>query len=127
MKDLRRLAGSEPSFPRVVFVFMGDADAGHSFLEPLWPDAEGIADPDKLLYGAFDVERGGMSEMFGPRAVACGIRATVKGNFIGRKHGDPWTLPTFVLAQGDRVMWRHDGEHAGDHPQWSEVLDRVNA
>ena len=127
MKDLRRLAGSEPRFPRVVFVIMGDTEAGHSFLQPLWPDAKGVADPDKLLYASFGVERGGMAEMFGPRAVACGIRATVKGNFIGRKHGDPWTLPTFVLAEGIRVLWRHDGEHAGDHPRWSEVLDRVSA
>lgn len=125
MKDLRRVAGSDPRFPKVIFVYMGDTDEGAGFLEPLWPDASGIADPDKQLYDAFGVDRGGMAEMFGPRAVACGIRATMKGNFIGKKKGDPWTLPTFALVDGDRVVWRHDGEHAGDHPEWDEILERA--
>ena len=127
MNDLRRIAGSDPSFPRVVFVFMAPADDGADFLRSLWPDAEGIADPQKALYDAFGVERGGAAEMFGPGAVACGVRATMKGNFIGRKQGDPWTLPSFVLVEGERAIWRHDGAHAGDHPRWADVQRRVQA
>ena len=102
---------------------MGDTDAGAAFLEPLWPGAPAISDPEKRLYEAFDVGRGGMIEMFGPGAVACGVRAALKGNFIGPKHGDPWTLPTFVLVNGDRVLWRHDGVHAGDPANFDLVLN----
>ncbi len=105
---------------------MGSPDEGSSFLDPLWPGATGIADPDKRLYDAFGVARGGIAEMFGPGAIACGIRATAKGNRIGRKKGDPWTLPTFLLVSGEQVLWRHDGKHAGDHPAWSEIMDRVD-
>lgn len=104
---------------------MGEAEEGADFLESLWPGARGIADPDNHLYDTFQVGRGGLKEMFGPGAVACGIRATLKGNSIGRKHGDPWTLPVFVLMDGNSVVWRHDGAHAGDHPQWSEIMDRA--
>ncbi len=104
---------------------MGTPEEGASFLESLWPDARGVADPEKRLYEAFDVARGGAVEMFGPGAISCGIKATMKGNFIGRKKGDPWTLPTFVLVEGERVVWRHDGRHAGDHPEWTEIAPRV--
>ena len=53
---------------------MDDEHGGEAFRGSLWPDARGIADPDKRLYDAFDVGRGGMAEMFGPGAIACGIR-----------------------------------------------------
>jgi hypothetical protein len=125
VKDLRRIAVSDPHFPPPVFIFMGEVDAGSAFLDRLWPVARGIADPQKRLYDAFGVERGGVKEMFGPGAFVCGVRAAAKGNFVGRKHGDPWTLPSFVLVDGDEILWRHDGAHAGDHPAWSEVLEQV--
>ena len=106
---------------------MGTNSEGRAFLDGYWPGARGIADPGKRLYEAFEVERGGLAEMFGPRTVACGIRATLKGNAIGRKHGDPWTLPAFILAEGDRILWRHDGAHAGDHPDWNDLSERATA
>ncbi len=104
---------------------MGDVAQGAEFLDGLWPGTRGIADPEKRLYDAFGVARGGVKEMFGPGAFACGVRAAAKGNFIGRKQGDPWTLPSFVLVDDDHIVWRHDGDHAGDHPRWGEILDRV--
>jgi hypothetical protein len=127
VKDLRRVAGSDPRFPQPLFVFVSEADPGAAFLDSTWPGARGIADPAMRLYDAFDVGRGGIAEMFGPTAFVCGIRATLKGNFIGRKSGDPWTLPAVVLADGGRVLWRHDGAHAGDHPDWFEILEQVTA
>jgi len=102
---------------------MAEPDIGASFLRSLWPEAMGVADPGQRLYDAFDVGRVGISEMSGPSSVACGIRATVKGNFIGRKHGDPWTLPAFVLVDGDQILWRH----AGDHPRWAAILERARS
>jgi hypothetical protein len=110
-----------------VFVFMGEPDEGAAFLEPMWPGAAGIADPQKALFEAFGIARGGLKEMFGPRAAACGLRAAAKGNFIGRKQGDPWTLPAFVLVEGGRVRWRFDGEHAGHHPDWDLIPRREAA
>ena len=100
---------------------MGTEEEGRAFIDARWPGASAIADPNKALFDAFGVERGGMAEMFGSGAIACGIRAAAKGNFIGARHSDPWTLPSFVLADGDQVTWRHDGSHAGDHPNWDAV------
>lgn len=125
VKDLRHQARTDPSFPRVVFVYQGTPEDGASFFghDRLWPDAEAVADLPKHLYDAFGVERGGVREMFGARSFACGLRAAVKGNGIGRKVGDGWTLPTVVALRDGQVRWRHHGEHAGDHPRWSDVPD----
>ena len=79
-------------------------------------DVVAIEDPDAELYRAFAVRRGGMRAMFGLRAWRRGISAFVRGNRIGRKVGDGWTLPTIVAIDDGHMIWRHDGAHAGDHP-----------
>jgi hypothetical protein len=28
-------------------------------------------------------------------------------------------------VSGNRVLWRHDGNHAGDHPDWTEITHAV--
>ncbi len=95
------------------------------FFDRLDPDAVAIADPDAVLYRAFGVERGGWSAMFGLRSWVAGIRATLQRNRIGRKIGDPWTLP-LVLAVVDRaIVWEHRGRHAGDHPDVEAIGELV--
>ncbi|MEM9562865.1 MAG: hypothetical protein AAGA93_09625 [Actinomycetota bacterium] len=99
-----------------MFVYQGTVDQGPQFFGRLDPEAVAIADPDAELYRAVGVERGGWREMFGLRSWIAGIRATLQGHRIGRKIGDPWTLP-LVLGIVDRaVVWEHRGTHAGDHP-----------
>ena len=91
------------------------------FFEQTLPDARGIADPDKVLYDAFAVERGGFREMFGVGPWIAGLRAVAKGHFIGRKLGDPWTLPTIVAIRNESVVWEFVGRHAGDHPDLDDL------
>ncbi|MEM9204298.1 MAG: hypothetical protein AAGC53_21870 [Actinomycetota bacterium] len=80
------------------------------------PDVVAIEDPDAQLYRAFEIRRGGWREMFGLRAWRRGVVSFLKGNRIGRKVGDGWTLPTIVGIRDGSIVWRHDGGHAGDHP-----------
>ncbi len=126
MSDLRRAAVSDPAFPKPVFVFMGTPDEGRAFLDAHWPGASGIADPDKALYGAFSVPRGGWREMFGLGSWIAGLRATFKGKLIGRRHGDPWTLPVLAVVDGTDVVWQHVGTHAGDHPRLDDIPRSVS-
>ena len=112
---------SDPTFPPVIHVFMGDPEQGEAFLDAHTParwrgTARGIADPDQVLYRAFAVPRGGWREMFGLRTWIAGLRATSRGKLIGAKVGDGWTLPAWVVIDGDRVTWRWVGTHAGDRP-----------
>jgi hypothetical protein len=101
-------------------------DIGQSFLDQHSAPAArgtavGIADPDQVLHRAFEVPRGGWREMFGLRSWVAGARATMRGKFIGAKVGDGWTLPVWTVIDGDRVLWRWDGTHAGDRPDLADI------
>jgi hypothetical protein len=114
------------SIPRPVFVFMAPADQGEAFLDAhVVPAARGtvrgIADPDQVLHRAFEVPRGGWREMFGPRSWIAGARVTLRGKFIGAKVGNGWTLPVWTVVDGDQVLWRWVGSHAGDRPDLTDI------
>ena len=101
-------------------------DAGQTFLDQhSAPEAQGtalgIADPGQVLHRAFAVPRGGWREMFGLRSWVAGARATLRGKFIGAKVGDGWTLPVWTVIDGDSVLWRWVGTHAGDRPDLADV------
>lgn len=100
----------------MVYVYQGTEAQAPRFFSELDPEAVAIADPDAELYRAFGVERGGWRAMFGVRSWLAGIRATLGGHRIGRKIGDPWTLPLVVAVSDGRITWEHRGTFAGDHP-----------
>lgn len=126
VKDLREIAEKHPSYPPVLFFYQGSVEEGQAFFRRLWAEARAVADPDKRFYDALGIQRGGMREMFGPEVFACGMRAAAKGHFIGQPVGDPWVMPGLFLvdAQG-AVVWSHDFRHAGDHPDFLSIADRL--
>jgi hypothetical protein len=114
-------ARAAATLPKVVFVYQGMPEQGAAWFPP---GTAAIADLDKVLYDAFEVERGGMREMFGTVGVwTCGVRAALKGNMIGRPIGDPWTLPLIVALRDGDVVWEHRGTHAGDMPSPSQLAE----
>ncbi len=86
-----------------------------------------IPDPAGELFASFGIERGGLREMYGLRAWGRGIQAAMQGHFIGRKVGDPWTLPTILAVRDGRIVWQHRGEHAGDHPDVRSIPMLISA
>jgi hypothetical protein len=122
MQELRELSDTTPS--RIVLVHQGTEEEFDAVLRPLWPDAEAVSDPDGELYRRWNVERGGLREMFGLRSWLAGVPAFLRGNRIGWKgKADGWTLPTIVRLRSGQVVWEHRGTHAGDHPD----LDALRA
>lgn len=81
-----------------------------------------MSDPEKVLYHAFGLERGSVFELFGPSVWGAGLRAAMKGNFVGMPVGDPFQMPGLFLLRGERVEWRHDFDHAGDLPDFRLLL-----
>lgn len=121
------IAETDPDYPRVVFIHQGLL-ADHATWFPVDdPNVVAIEDPEAELYRAFAVRRGGMREMFGLRAWRRGLAAFSRGHVIGRKIGDGWTLPTIVVIEARHVIWRHDGEHAGDHPDVATIPRAMRA
>lgn len=119
VKDLRQAALRDNMYPPVLFFHLGTTAQGDQFFAPLWPEARAIADPERRFYDAFGVKQGSVGQMLGPATIACGIRATVKGNFSRKPIGDPWTMPGLFLLRGTEVVWRHVFANAGDHPDWA--------
>lgn len=123
--DLRKLTGEDPTFPRPLLFFQGTVEQGREFFAERWPEVRAVADLPKQFYEGMGLTRGSVRQMFGPRAWACGFRALSKGHFVGVKViGDPWLLPGAFLVRERRVIWKHDFEHAGDHPDWKSVPRR---
>lgn len=114
-------AAAGPDYPEVVFVYQGEPWQAAEWFGDLPDGQRAVADLPRHLYEAFGVERGGMKEMFGPRAFACGVRATRKGHRIGRKVGDPWTLPLLVGVRDRAVVWEYRGRFAGDGPDPADI------
>lgn len=73
------------------------------------------------------LRRANFGQLFGPSAVACSLRAAAKGHGVGRIVGDALQMPGLFYVAGERVLWRHDFAHAGDHPDFErlpEILPR---
>ncbi|MEM9893840.1 MAG: hypothetical protein AAF962_23550 [Actinomycetota bacterium] len=108
-----------------MFVYQGTEAQAPTFFDRLDPDAVAIADPEAELYRAFRVERGGWRAMFGLRSWLAGINATLGGHRIGRKIGDPWTMPLVIAVRDRQVIWEHRGTFAGDHPDVEAIPARL--
>ncbi len=100
---------------------MGTVDEGERFFDGLWKEARAVSDPDKKFYEAFGRGRGGVLDLFGPSVWLRGIGAAIKGHGVGLPVGDPLVMPGSYLVQDDRVLWSHDAQHAGDHPDYEKL------
>ena len=83
-----------------------------------------LVDPDRRAYEAAGTKRATVSELFGPRVLARGARATVSERvFQGRRQGDVAQLGgVLVIAPDGAVVYAHMSESAGDVPPNEELL-----
>jgi hypothetical protein len=83
--------------------------------------ASWIADPDRVLYRALELERGTFLQLFGPRVWVAGLRAALRGHGIGRLEGDGFQMPgAFVIHRG-RVVRSYRHATAADRPNFAEL------
>ena len=116
VRDLRAAQNLDPEYPNILFFFQESVEAGQTFFNQFWPRAKGISDPDLYFYTEFGIPAAGLLEVAGPRALLATIRATVKGNMIGWPNGNMWQMPGYFIVSGDKILWSHDCQHAGDRP-----------
>jgi AhpC/TSA antioxidant enzyme len=118
--DLQRLRTAiEATGVKLVLVHMGMPGEGEALLERYHlRGVDAIADPLRELYQAFDLHQGSFVQLFGPRTIARGMMATLKGHVNGWLEGDALQLPgAFVVSQG-HVLRAYRHTHAGDHPDY---------
>ncbi len=123
--ELRRETESTPDFPPLLFFFQGGTTEGRAFLRRDWPSVRAVADAGLRFYEAFGVERMGWLGLLRPGLWQAEGRAKAKGFSQGERSGDIWRLPGVFLVRGDRILWTHEFQHAGDLPDFGAVAARV--
>ena len=112
MDVLRELVG-QGSFPPVVLVHLATVEQAEAFFATRWPEARAIADPEKRLYQAFDIGRGGLWQLLGPKALRAGLSGLGQGYGVGIPTGDVWMMSARFLVAGSRILWEDRHAHAG--------------
>jgi len=120
LADLTRLRGAiEDTGVRLVLVHMGMPDESDGILTRYQlVGVDAVSDPLRELYQAFDLHQGTFVQLFGARAMARGVTATLKGHVMGWLEGDALQMPgAFVVSHGAILRaFRHDS--AGDRPDY---------
>ena len=121
MDLLRRASEADASYPAVLLISLASVEANAAFFAERWPEARVVSDPDKVLYAAFGRETARLAQMLGPRVVLRALLLLFRGYGAGKPQGDPAMMPgTFVLRGAD-VLFAHDPEHVGDHPDFATL------
>lgn len=128
VRDIRSATQSIAGYPSPLFFGLGNCDETRDYLAGTWPEARVICDPSHALFDAFELGKAGVLQMFGPSVWACALRASFKGNTLGKFVGDPWMMPgLFVVDRSNAIRFEHEFRHQGDHPDWSTIPERLTS
>lgn len=114
----------------LVIVGNGQPEHARWFIEDFGVQTPVYTNPDRALYDAVGAARGiRLSRL--PQLAWSALRAMRRGHRQTQTMGDARQLGgTFVIAPGDRVVYRYLSRDAGDHPRREapvEALERFQA
>ena len=96
--------------------------AGHEFPFVLLPD------PDRKLYSAYGVAKGGFAAMLAPCVIADVIRAWRAGHKHGKYEGTETQVPAdFVVGRDGLVRYARYGRHVADSTPIADLLRAVQS
>jgi hypothetical protein len=99
-----------------------DASAAGLFAKHALGDVARVADADKRLYGALELARGTIGQLFGPRLWVRGLVAGVLGGHgIGGLRGDGFQMSGAFLIRDGRVVRAFRHQDAGDRPDYCAI------
>lgn len=116
----------EASGTSIALVHMVSNDEAGRFFQPYGlDDVPRFSDPERRLYEAFELQRGNLWQIIGPRVVWRGMKAFFSGHGAGRIRGDVAQLPgTFVVHHG-QIVQAFRGKTAADRPEYAEMACAV--
>lgn len=88
--------------------------------------ASWVADPDRLLYRALELQRGTFLQLFGPRVWVSGLLVAAKGHGIGKLDGDGFQMPGGFIVHRGRVVRAYRHKTAADRPNLMEFACPIN-
>jgi len=109
---------------RIVLVHMEEEGRAQELLNKMGlSDIPHISDPENILYKKFQLRRGGMFQIFGPKVWWRGILAgVVKGYGVGRESGDLFQMPGVFLLSKGRVIRQYIHKSAADRPDYGQLV-----
>jgi len=111
---------------RIAAVGLGEPKHAQRYCGSLAPSLACYANKTKEAYRAFGLERGSPLQLMGPGVLAAGARAVARGHTQGEPTGDTLMLGgVFIIDQQGVVRYAHYDAHAGDHPEFAEILRAV--
>lgn len=117
----RQRAEIEARGARLALVHMGaDAKtAADHFARFGLGDVSHFGDPDRALYRAFDLKRGTLGQLFGPRVWLRGFHAgVIDRHLVGKLVGDGFQMPGAFLLRDGRVVRSFRHADAADRPDY---------
>jgi hypothetical protein len=111
----------------IAFVGNGTARAATWFQKKFAADSTVLTDPDLVSYKAIGA-RSGMLSTLGPSAWGAGLRAFRSGARQSTTKGHAYQQGGLVvMAPGNRVLYKHISQAAGDHAPVADVLAALEA
>ena len=109
-------------------VFMYRPQPTRNFCRQRGVELECLGDPERDLYGAVGLERGGLKELYSPKVAIRAIGAARRGALPGQPEGDRSQMPgTFVVGRDGRVAYAHYNADQSDNPEMDEVIEAVRS
>lgn len=110
---------------RLAFVHMGSEEEAGEFFEHYGCEEEHrISDPEQRIYQAFDLRRGTLGQIFGPRVMYRAVVAGLfKGHGVGRSSGDEFQMPGVFLIHKGRIEQSFRHRYASDRPDYLELAE----
>ena len=103
-------------------VMMGEVDQVAALKKKLRAPFTCLSDPDQAAYQAFEVPRGRLSAIAGPRVWLPGLRALFRGG-MGRPGDDVFQLHGgFALAPAGIVQLAHYPRSSADHVTLDHIV-----
>jgi AhpC/TSA antioxidant enzyme len=84
-------------------------------------DVPRISDPGRQLYEAFELSRGSLAQVAGPRVWLRGLLSLFKGHVPGVPEGDVLQMPGVFLLNNGRIERAYRHATSADRPDYCEL------
>jgi hypothetical protein len=113
---------------RVAAIGLGDERATAEFSTQQRSPFPVLADPAKVTYKAFGLEKGRWREVIGPQVWVPGARAVLRGRLIGKPKQNPLQLGGVAIVQkGGEIVFMHRSADSSDNPPLDKLLEILHS
>lgn len=108
---------------RLIIVHSAEDDIAIKFFEQYHlSDIEFVSDPQGELYREFEIHRGTLGQLFGPRTILATLRYVFRYGF-GPQLGDGFRLPGVVIINKGNLLYAQKHKRASENIDWEAIYN----